>query len=46
MDKSKSDKLKEVLNQTLSSEEIEKKLKDEMKQNAQKKISQNQENDY
>lgn len=47
MDKSKSDKLKEVLNQTLSSEEIEKKLKDEMKQNAQKKISQtqNQENE-
>lgn len=42
MDKSKADKLKEVLNQTLSSEEIEKKLKDEMKQNAQKKISQNQ----
>lgn len=38
MDKSKSDKLKEVLNQTLSSEEIEKKLKNEMKQNAQKKI--------
>lgn len=47
MDKSKADKLKEVLNQTLSSEEIEKKLKDEIKQNAQKKISQaqNQENE-
>lgn len=37
MDKSKSEKLKEVLNQTLSSEEIEKKLKEEIKQTALKK---------
>lgn len=37
MDKSKSEKLKEVLNQTLSSEEIEKKLKEEIKQSAIKK---------
>ena len=34
MDKSKSEKLKEVLNQTLSTEDIEKKLKEEMKNNA------------
>lgn len=37
MDKSKSEKLKEVLNQTLSTEEIEKKLKEEIKQSALKK---------
>ena len=37
MDKSKSEQLKEVLNKTLSSEEIEKKLKEEMKQSALKK---------
>lgn len=44
MDKSKSDKLKEVLNQTLTTEEIEKKLKNEIKQNAKKKIEQTNNN--
>ena len=37
MDKNKSEKLKEILNQTLSTEEIEKKLKEEIRNNALKK---------
>jgi len=37
MDKNKSEKLKEILNQTLSTEDIEKKLKEEIKNNAIKK---------
>lgn len=39
MDLNKTEKLKEVLNQTLSSEDIQKKLKEEMKNNALKKKS-------
>ena len=37
MDKNKSEKLKEILNQTLSSEDIEKKLKEEIRNSALKK---------
>ncbi len=46
MDKSRADKLKEILNQTLSSEEIEKKLKEEVKQTTTKKTSKENSEEY
>lgn len=44
MDKSKSEKLKEILNQTLSPKEIEEKLKKEIENSAKKKIEEQKEN--
>lgn len=45
MDKNKSEKLKEILNQTISQEEIEKKLKKEIKNAATKKAEQKKKED-
>ena len=45
MDKSKSEKLKEILNQTLSPQDIEEKLKKEMENNIQKKKDEEKEID-
>lgn len=44
MDKSKSEKLKEILNQTLSPKDIEEKLKKEIENNQQKKKEEKEEN--
>jgi len=44
VDKSKSEKLKEILNQTLSPKDIEEKLKKEIENSAKKKIEEQKEN--